>query len=149
MSLLGRLLGTEKAMTASVEALRDGLDALYYSDEEKAQDASKERSEARMMVVQWMHATQGQNLARRLIALILTSIWSLQYIGYFGLSMAAIWVDNPKQLIESAELLKEGADQMGGAMMLILAFYFSAPYMDKIVTTAVDKFNGTQSNSSK
>jgi len=40
MSFLGRLFGTEKAMTVAAESVRDGLDALIYTDEERAQAAA-------------------------------------------------------------------------------------------------------------
>jgi hypothetical protein len=69
MSFWGKIFGTENAINTTISAVKDGLDALVYTDEEKAGDAAKERTQARSMVVDWMQATQGQNLARRLIAL--------------------------------------------------------------------------------
>ena len=47
MSFLGRLFGTEKALTEIVKAGRDGLDALVYTSEEKAADAAAAITEAR------------------------------------------------------------------------------------------------------
>lgn len=141
MNLLGKLFGSEEAIKASAIAIKDSIDVLVYTDEEKAQDAAKERSEARSMIVEWMAATQGQNLARRLIALTMTGIWALQYLGYISLSIAAIWVEDPNRVNEAANLLFAGADQMSGAMMLILGFYFSAPFMDRIVDSAMSKFS--------
>ena len=73
MSFWGKLFGSEKALDGVVSGVTDGLDKLIYTDEERADAAATDRSEARKMVVQWMTATQGQNLARRLISLAINS----------------------------------------------------------------------------
>ena len=142
---LGKLMGTEKATNTMIEGVRDGLDALVYTDEEKATDARVERSEARMMVVRWMEATSGQNLARRLIALVVTGIWVFQYFASMALNISTVWVSNPEmatKLMESAKIVGETASQMNGAMMLILGFYFAAPHLGKISEAAINKFQG-------
>ena len=46
--------------------------------------------------------------------------------------------------MESARVLESNADMMSGAVMLILAFYFAAPHMDKIVEGALNKFGGNK-----
>ena len=48
---VGKIFGTDKAITAVISNVSKGLDALVYTDEEKAGDAAKDRSEARKMVV--------------------------------------------------------------------------------------------------
>ena len=50
MSFIGKLFGTEKALSGIVNGVTNGLDALVYTDEEKAGEAAKDRSEARAMV---------------------------------------------------------------------------------------------------
>ena len=146
MGLLSRIFGTEKALEGVVSGVSKGLDALVYTDEEKAQAAAEDRSEARKMVVGWMEATQGQNLARRLIALIVTGIWVTQYLVAMCLNFVSVWATGETQtnLITSASILSNYASEMNGAMMLILAFYFAAPHMDKIVVGALDKFGGNK-----
>ena len=142
--IIGRLLGTDKAMSTAVTGLRDGLDALVYTDEEKATDALVERSEARQMVVRWMEATQGQNLARRLIALTVTGIWVFQYFIAMVMDVAVIWVDDiivANNISASAEVIGARASQMNGAMMLVLGFYFAANHLGKITEVAMNKFN--------
>jgi len=141
MSFWGKLFGTEKALSGIVDGVTKGLDALIYTDEEKAGDAAKDRTEARQMVVQWMAATQGQNLARRLIALTITSVWLLQYLAAQGLAFVSIWVDDPDKWLDAAKLMREGAGDMSSAVMLILAFYFAAPHMGDIAKAAMGKFN--------
>lgn len=146
-AFLGRLFGSDKALAATVNGVSRGLDALVHTSEEKAQEAAAERSEARRMVVAWMTATQGQNLSRRLIALSITAVWLLQYVSAQICQLASVWVeptivdDKVVNLwAASADSIRAGAGEMGGAVMLILTFYFAAPHMGQIVTAAMDKF---------
>ena len=144
LSLLGKMFGSEKALDGIVNGVTKGLDSLVYTDEEKAQDAAKERTEGRAMVIQWMNATQGQNLARRLLAVMITVIWLFQYILSMLFSLIAVWLPEvySGRLTQSAELVGGYAEQMNGAMMLILAFYFAANHMGDIVKAALTKFGG-------
>lgn len=132
MSFWGRLFGTEKALEAAVSGVSNGLDKLIYTDEEKAEAAANDRSEARKMVVGWMQATQGQNLARRFLALMITGVWLLQYVLSQIFGALALVVDNPAALESLAQFLQDGAGDMNSAVMLILAFYFAAPHMGDI-----------------
>lgn len=145
MSFWGRIFGTEKALNTAVESVRDGLDALVYTDEEKAGDAAKDRSEARAMVVDWMRATQGQNLARRLLALSIATVWLTNYLISVACGMVAVFI-NDTGLITSSKITAVGqiaskaADDMNSPVMLILAFYFAAPHMGDIAKAVVGKF---------
>lgn len=141
MSFWGKVFGTDEAIKGAVGAVRDGLDALVYTDEEKSQDAAKERSEARSMLVGWMEATQGQNLARRLISLAITGVWLMQYIvAQIAMSIAIFWTSKAKELNELATLNMKSADDMGSAVMLILAFYFAAPHMGDFAQAIIGRF---------
>lgn len=145
MSFWGKILGTEKALVGIVDAARDGLDALVYTDEEKAGDAAEDRSEARKMVVQWMQATQGQNLARRLIALSVTGVWLGMWLLSALAGMIAVFTNDlgvvtSEKLLAMGSIAKASAMDMNPAVMLILAFYFAAPHMGAIAKVALDKF---------
>ena len=134
MSFWGRLFGTDEALSGVVTSVTKGLDALVYTDEEKAVAAAKDRSEARSMLVGWMEATQGQNLARRLISLAITGVWLFQYvIAQVASSIAVFWHESAGQLNALAALQLQSADNMSPAVMLILAFYFAAPHMAAVV----------------
>jgi hypothetical protein len=148
---IGKIFGTEKALTSIIDNVSNGLDALIYTDEEKAGDAAKDRAAARGMVIKWMESTKGQNLARRVIALSIVSVWLIQYLSCMVLSVAGIWVEPMKQtigdntvyvnpLIESAQVIGEFAEKLNSPIMLILAFYFSAPYMGDIAKGVLSKF---------
>ena len=144
MGLLARMFGTEKALNGAVTAVTKGLDALVYTDEEKNQAAAKERAAGRQMIIQWMENTQGQNLARRAIALTVTAIWAVQYVVAMLLdALAAAMPEHAPLLADVARAIREGGEQVTGAMMLVLGFYFAAPHLDKIVGGAMDKFKAT------
>ncbi|GGI92826.1 hypothetical protein GCM10007978_33040 [Shewanella hanedai] len=140
MGFWGRLFGSSHAVNAMVDGVTNGLDALVYTDEEKSLDAAKERSEARGMLVSWMAATQGQNLARRFIALVIAGIWVFQYLTVTLLSIISIWVGDPEGFERSAKVIGENAEQMNAAMMLVLGFYFAAPHMGLIAKSALERF---------
>ena len=143
MSFWGKLFGTDEAIKSAVDAVKEGLDALVYTDEEKAVEAAKERSEARSMLVGWMEATQGQNLARRLISMLITGVWLTQYIiSQLALSIAVFWTDKAKELNALAQVNTQSANDMSGAVMLILAFYFAAPHMGDFAQAIIGKFKG-------
>lgn len=144
LSFLGKLFSSDGAIKSTAGALRDGLDALVYTNEEKAADAAASLTEARSMLIKWMDSTQGQNLARRFLAVSLSMLWGTIYGVQIVLSSIAPWTeaDTSKKLMESAAVLGESASQLNGAMMLILGFYFAAPYMGNIVTAAMERFKG-------
>ena len=140
MSIWGKIFGTDAAIQTTIGAVRDGLDALVYTDEEKAGDAAKERSQARSMVVDWMQATQGQNLARRLIALSITAVWLTQYLVAMVGSVISVWTPDPQLWLETVAVIGDYAESMNSPMMLILAFYFAAPHMGDIAKAALNNF---------
>jgi hypothetical protein len=145
MSFWGKLFGTEKALTGIVDGVTNGLDALVYTDEEKAAAAADDRSEARKMVVGWMAATQGQNLARRLIALSITGVWLSMYLVSVLCAMVAVFTNadgvvNAEKINEVGVIAKSAAMDMNPAVMLILAFYFAAPHMGDIAKAVSGKF---------
>lgn len=136
----GKLFGSTNALNSIIDGVTNGLDALVYTDQEKAGDAAKATTEARQMVVAWMASTQGQNLARRLIALSITGVWLMMYVFSVIMSMMAVFmIENATQIIEVSKIAKDSANDMSSAVMLILAFYFAAPHMGKIVGGLFDK----------
>lgn len=145
MSFWGKLFGTEKALSSVVEGVSNGLDALVYTDEEKARDAAANRTEARQMVVGWMAATQGQNLARRLIALTITGVWLSMYLLSVACAMAAVFTNasgvvTAEKVGAVGQIASRAAEDMNPAVMLILAFYFAAPHMGDIAKAVTQRF---------
>lgn len=142
LGFLGRMFGSDKAVEKTIDTVANGLDKLIYTEEERAEAAAASRTEARSMFIEWVRNSQGQNIARRFLALIIAFTWLSQYILAQIFSIMAIWADEltvPK-LNSSAEIVSSNADAMTGAMMLILGFYFAAPHLGKIVDGAMSRF---------
>ena len=140
MAFWGKLFGSDEALKSVVDNVSSALDVLVYTNEEKATDGAKERSEARQMVVGWMAATQGQNLARRLIALSITGVWLLGIVAEKMVSGFAVFAEDAAQLQKLAKVMAEGSRDMSNPVMLILAFYFAAPHMGGIAKAVTAKF---------
>ena len=142
-ALIGKIFGSEKAIEGAVKGISNSLDVLVYTDEEKANDAALERQKARAMVIDWMQATSGQALARRLIACSITMIWLLQYVFGWAMVAGAVFSDPEiaARMKEASEITQEHSDGMTGAVMLILSFYFAAPHLDKVVGPAMERFS--------
>ncbi len=138
-SFFGKLFGTDKALESVVSGVSNSLDKLVYTDEEKAEDHAKSVTEARRMVVDWMAATSGQNLARRLIALAITGAWLGMYLLSVFANMIAVFVEADDKLVELSIIARNSANDMISAVMLILAFYFAAPHMGDIASAALGK----------
>lgn len=135
LGVIGRMFGSDKAIEKGIETVANGLDKLVYTQEEKAEDHAKAVTEARTMLVGWMEASQGQRLARRVIALAITFTWLSMYLAQMGLALA--------DKIDQADIVGKFADSMNGAVMLILAFYFAAPHIGDVIKPAMDKFGKT------
>lgn len=140
MGILGRLLGSEKAMSAAIEGVSSGLDKLFYTAEEKSEDERNAIREAAAIINKWLENSQGQNLARRVLAFAIGGTWLLQYFAMMMFHLAAVWAEKPDKLTSSAEVIGGYADGMTGAMMLILGFYFAAPHLAKFVGPALERF---------
>lgn len=142
---LGRIFGSDKAIEKGVDSLSSGIDKLFYTSEEKADNEMIMRQKAADLLVNWMGATQGQNIARRLLAMMIAFTWLIMYLAATIMNIAVIWITDNVTIANiqaSADIVGERATEMNGAMMLILGFYFAAPHLDKVVEKAMDKFSG-------
>lgn len=143
LGLFGKIFGSEKALESTIGAVSRGLDSLIYTEQEKEDDARKERAEARGMVVQWMETTKGQNLSRRFLALVIAGTWLLQYWFIMVVGVATVWTEDAVMVAKmeaSIATISLSADGMTGAMMLILTFYFAAPHIGNVVGVAMERF---------
>ncbi|CAH9014943.1 putative TMhelix containing protein [Vibrio phage 496E54-1] len=140
---VGKLFGTDKAASSLIENISSGLDKLHYSDQEKSEDLARSVTEGRQVLLDWLKTTSGSSLARRLIALVVTGIWALQYVASMILLALVPWLpDFSDKMRESALSLQTSGDAVSGAMMLVLGFYFAAPHLGNIVEGAMSKFSG-------
>ena len=142
MSFLGKIFGSDEALGKVVDTAKGLLDEAFYTDQEEAADRAAARDKAQSMVVEWIQASTGSRLARRFIALAITGTWLFMFIMATFMSFLSIWsdIDTGLLLTASAELIDGRSDRMTGAVMLILGFYFAAPYMGDLAKGALERF---------
>ena len=129
----GKLFGSPAALAETVQGVREGLDALVYTEEEKETDAAVERAAARNVLIEWQRTTQGQNLARRVIAFALIGVWLGQKtIALIG-NVVSVWVSDPATWQASAQLIENSSSEITTEVSMIIGFYFAAPYLGKII----------------
>ncbi|MEM9238255.1 MAG: hypothetical protein AAGB14_15900 [Verrucomicrobiota bacterium] len=142
MSLLGKLFGSDKAIDKVTNTASRLLDDAFYTKEEQAADRAKATTEARGLVIEWLKATTGSRLARRVIAISVTSVWLLTHVVGMILAIATAFVDTATaaQLASAVDIIDNRSDGMTGAVMLILSFYFAAPHAGDIARAALERF---------
>lgn len=149
IKFLGRLFGSTEAANDLIETTGKVLDEAFYTKQEQAEDRAKDVSEARRMIVDWLAATSGQNLSRRILALTIAGTWILLNLVGAGLGAAAIWVTDKvmiANLLATQSLLSAQAAMFADPVMLILGFYFAAPYMGKLANTVVENWSNKSKN---
>ena len=140
---VGRLFGSSKAGEKVIDGAISAIDKVWYTEEEKAEDAAQARREAMAVYMEWIKGTSGSRVARRLIALFALFIWGIQQIGATGFKISAVWADNPElieRMIESSKLLQDQADSSNGLVAVVFAFYFGGPAAVDIAKQALGRF---------
>lgn len=112
--ILGAIFGSQKNSETIVSGAVSGIDKIFFTKEEKA--------EANKAVADWylkyLAATQPQNLARRLIAMIVVLLWAALVV----LGVASYKLDESlsKFVFDTLEQL------VNEPFMIIMGFYFLA-----------------------
>ena len=75
-----------------IEGATNLIDKAFYTKQEQAEDAAKAKIQAVEHYLKWIEATSGQNRARRLIALVVTSLWAMTWVLSFFLALAIPWI---------------------------------------------------------
>jgi len=115
MGFIANLFGGGSTTNKIVDGVMSGADALFYTDEEKAVANQKILD----FKLEWMKATQGQNIARRLIAIGVTLAWLLA--GVVVLTAKALGYDEFSKF--AFEYL---TSVITTPFMIIIGFYFAA-----------------------
>ncbi len=106
------LFGGGKTTEKVVDGISKGLDKLVYTEEEKS-EASRLGVE---LFIKYQEATQPQNLARRLVALIVTGMWAFT-IG-LGLAMYKVDPVYSKYILDILQTI------IMPSFVVIVSFYF-------------------------
>lgn len=146
MSWLGKLFGTDQAASSLIDQTFNLIDKSIYTKQEQGEALAAAESQARQMTIEWLQSTSGSRLARRVIAFSITGVWLFMFIAATFSSLISIWVAEvaAEKLAQSTEILDGRIETMTPAVMLILGFYFAAPYMGDLAKGALQKFGKTE-----
>lgn len=146
-TVLGKIFNSDKAIEKGIDTMAKGLDKIWYTTEERA-DAEEARwaaqHSARLkgqeMLISWIQASQGQNLARRWLTVNITSVWLVQMLLGMVFAIASVWSDDPDRLLSTAGILQGYAAEMGTIVLIIVLFYFAAPHMGEALNMLLSRF---------
>lgn len=141
--LVGRLFGSSNAGEKIIDGAISGIDKMWYTAEEKAQDAAQAKREVMSVYVEWLKGTSGSRVARRIIAIFTMFIWGFSYCSSAIFQLVAVWADDPTQvakLVESSVILAAKAASVNTLVAVIFAFYFGGPAAVEISKNALNRF---------
>lgn len=147
-NFFGKMLGTDKAAGKVVDSITNGIDKIWYTDQEKSEDQAQARREGQQVFMSWFESTSGSRVARRMIAMAVTFIWAAQYFLAMALLAAVPWVDTPsivEAMKASATSLHTSGEQIDGAMLFVLGYYFFADKSAAAVSAGVEMFKNKRS----
>lgn len=115
MNVLKLLFGSPDAAVKTAGTITKGIDAMVFTDQEK----SEHKAKAMEWLGKYMESTQGQNLARRMIAMIVTIQWALML--NIAVALQLLEAETKSQYV-----FKVMDECVNEAFMLVMLFYFGA-----------------------
>ena len=112
--LLGAIFGSADTTQELVKGAVLGIDKMIFTKEEKAEASAQLAA----WWLKYLAATQPQNLARRLIALVIVLLWALLVIAG-----VAVWKLDPAF---SAFIFSTLDNIVNAPFLMIMGFYFAA-----------------------
>jgi len=119
MSFWNIFTSSNKNVETVTDGIVDGIDKIFYMDEEKAEhslERQKANNKALELFTAYQTATMPQNVARRQIAIIVTTIWAL-FVIVAGVGVIF-------DFDYSGRLANFVNDNVNPPFMLVMAFYF-------------------------
>jgi hypothetical protein len=158
-ALFGRMFGSAKAGEAIIDGVSNGIDKMWHTAEEKADDAARAKREGMAVFMGWLESTSGSRIARRVIALIITFPWALANFISLILDAAAPFIQGAETITEiingqavevlvlkgdkfaaAADSLSENALENTELVGVVLLFYFGGPAAIDGVKHLVDRW---------
>ena len=72
LGFIGSIFGSSESTNKAMDMISNGIDAAWFTREEKSQAAHKLLD----LKLKWVQSTSGKNLARRVIAFTIVGIWA-------------------------------------------------------------------------
>lgn len=123
--LFGAIFGSSENTTTIVDGAVAGIDKMFFTDEERS-DASAKLGE---WYLRYLAATNPQNLARRLIAMVIVILWALLIVVTVIVKGLEMWLETVAA--EGSQLFSEFVfailvDVVMPPFLVIMGFYFAA-----------------------
>ena len=141
---LGKMFGSSKAGEQIIDGAMSGIDKMFYTDEEKAEDARTVKREVMAVYMKWLESTSGSRIARRLLAVGAFTIWALEHISAVILRVISIWADDPTKLTDAATFLRDTANDQNALVGVVFAFYFGGPVLVDASANMLKKWTGAK-----
>ena len=143
--MLGILNGSKEVAKLANTGL-SLIDKAFYTKEEQAADQREVKKELAMYTLKWLDASKGQNIARRVIALMIMGVWVATYTVGLLAAVGAVFTEPElsAKLVEVSALLKDSAEELSAEVMLILGFYFAMPHLGKFVEPITERMKQKQ-----
>lgn len=146
---LAKTFASDKAVEKSLDLLGRAGDKLFYTAEEKEDNKMSMIKHKDKLLTDWIEASKGSNIARRFLAFLVAGIWAFLFLFSWLTSVVTVFYSTEKERLEMLNTINAPfLDKSTGAMMLVLGFYFAAPYMGDMVSNVLNRF-GKGSNENK
>jgi hypothetical protein len=151
---VAKMFGSQKAGEKIIDGVVNGIDKLWYTDEEKAGDAAQAKREGMAVYMKWLESTSGSRIARRLLAVGAFSIWAVEHITAVIMRVLSNWFGDVTTLVDgttvivnklslSADYLTATALEMQTLVAVVFAFYFGGPVLVDASANMLKKWAGT------
>ena len=151
---IAKMFGSQEAGAKIIDGVTDGIDKLWYTDEEKAGDAAQAKREGMAVYMKWLESTSGSRIARRLLAVGAFSIWAVEHVSAVVLRILSNWWGDAQVLADgvqvtinklslSADFMSATAYEMQTLVAVVFAFYFGGPVLVDASANMLQKWAGT------
>lgn len=158
-SFLGRLFGSSKAGEKLIDGAISAVDKVWYTPEEKAEDAAKAKTEIMNVYMKWLESTSGSRIARRVIAFMVCGPWSLAQVLSLIIDALTPFINGTEKVFQmvdgkivetivlsstkwdaAAQSLHDNASANNELVGVVLLFYFGGPVAVDGMKGLVDKW---------
>lgn len=148
------MFGSQKAGEKIIDGVVSGVDKLWYTSEEKAEDAAQAKREGMAVYMKWLESTSGSRIARRLLAVGAFLIWAIEHITAVVMRVLSNWFGDVTTVVDganvtinklslSADFLTATALEMQTLVAVVFAFYFGGPVLVDASANMLKKWAGT------
>ena len=152
---IAKMFGSQAAGEKIIDGVASGIDKLWYTKEEQAEDAAQAKREGMAVYMKWLESTSGSRIARRLLAVGAFTIWAVEHITAVVMRVLSNWFGDVTTTVEgkevvvnklslSADFLTATALEMQTLVAVVFAFYFGGPVLVDASANMLKKWAGTE-----